>query len=102
MLFVTYWELNENMSEGERLVFIEKLESAGLFPPKDVEILRWDVTPDGWGILVVEAQTAADMVRSLDMWRMAEGGFFKSTRTAPAIPVDESIPLSEGLAKALG
>lgn len=102
MLFVTYWELNENMSEGERLVFIEKLESAGLFPPKDVEILRWDVTPDGWGIIVMEAQNAADVVRSMDMWRMAVGGFFKSTRTAPAIPVDESIPLSEGIAKALG
>jgi hypothetical protein len=102
MLFLTYWELNENMSEGERFKFVQKLMSSDLFPPKDVKILRWDTTPDGWGILLTEAQNAADVIRSLDMWRMAEGGFFKSTKTAPALPVEEAIPISESFVKALG
>ena len=102
MLFLTYWELNENMSEGERLEFVQKVMSSGLFPPKDVKVLRWDVTPDGWGILLTEAQSAADVIRSLDTWRCAKGGFFKFTKTATAIPVEESMPIGESLVEALG
>ena len=102
MLFLSYWEINENMSEGKRLEFAEKLTSSGLFPPKGVKILRWDATPDGWGILLTEAESAADVVRSLDVWRFAEGGFFKSTKTAPIIPIEEGIPLGQEIMKALG
>ena len=102
MLFLTYWELNENMPEGQRLEFAQKLTSSELFPPKGVNIIRWDVTPDGWGILLTEAESAADVIRSLDIWRMAEGGFFKSTKTAPAMPIEESMALAEELKKALG
>lgn len=89
MLFVTYWELNENMSNQQRLQIAQKLTSSGLFPPAGVNIIRWDGTPDGWGILVAEAESAADMGRALDTWRMAGAGFFKSTRTAPAMPIQE-------------
>lgn len=102
MLFLTYWELNENMSEGDRMKFAQKITSSGMFPPKGVNIIRWDTTPDGWGILLAEAESAADMIRAIDMWRLAEGGFFKSTRTAPVIPVEEAIPLSEELIKTFG
>ena len=45
MLFLTYWELNEGMSVEERQQVAQKLMSAGLFPPRDVNILRWDATP---------------------------------------------------------
>ena len=55
MLFLTYWELNEGMSVEERQQVAQKLTSSGLFPPKGVNIIRWDGTPDGWGILVAEA-----------------------------------------------
>jgi hypothetical protein len=102
MLFLTYWEINENMSEGDRIKFLQKLMSSGLFPPKDVNILRMDTTPDGWGITLFEAQNAADVIKSIDVCRMAEGGFFKSTKTAPVIPVEEAMPISESFVKALG
>ncbi|MDH3318109.1 MAG: DUF3303 domain-containing protein [Betaproteobacteria bacterium] len=101
MLFLTYWELNENMPEGDRHKFVQKIMSSGLFPPKGVEVIRWDITPDGWGIVICEQQSATDVVKSLDMWRMAEGGFFKSTKTAPIISIQESMAMSEGLVKAL-
>jgi hypothetical protein len=102
MLFLTYWELNEDMSVEERQQVAGKLTSSGLFPPKGVNIIRWDSTPDGWGIIVAEAETAADIFDAINLWRVAGAGFFKFTRTSPAEPVQEVMPRVDGLLKALG
>ena len=83
MLFITYWELNVNTSIEERQQAAEHLTSSGIFPPEGVNIIRWDATPDGWGILITEAETAEAVGRAINMWRMAGTGFFKTTRTAP-------------------
>ena len=101
MLFMTYWELNENMAEQERLQVAQKLTSSGLFPPAGVNILRWDGTPDGWGILLMEADRAEDAYRVVELWRAAGAGFFKSTRTAPALPIQHVIPLAGDIQQAL-
>jgi hypothetical protein len=102
MLFLTYWELNEDMSVEERQQIAGKLTSSGLFPPKGVNIIRWDSTPDGWGIIIAEAESAADIFAAINLWRVAGAGFFKFTRTAPAEPVQEVLPRVDGLLKALG
>ncbi len=95
MLFLTYWELNENISVQERLEFSQKLTSEGAFPPEGVNIVRWDVTTDTWGIIILEAENAIDVFKTLDMWR-TKAGFFKTVKTAPALPVQEAVPqLSE-------
>lgn len=92
MLFLSYWELNENMSEAERMAVARKLTQSGLFPPKGVNVLRWDETPDGWGILLIEAETAMAATQTLAVWRMAGAGFFRMTKTAPAFPIcDENM-----------
>jgi hypothetical protein len=102
MLFLTYFEMNEEMPVAERLQAAQKLTASGLFPPKDVKVVRWDITPDGWGILVVEADNAAALDRGLTLWRATGAGFFRKTRTAPAQPVLEAIPLTAEVLKALG
>ena len=89
MLFLTYWELNENMSSEERLKTASKLVESGLFPSKNTNILRWDATPDGWGITLIEAENVADVFESLNLWRAAAPGMFKSTKVAPAMPVQD-------------
>jgi hypothetical protein len=91
MLFLTYFELNEDMPIEERMPIGQKLMAAGLFPPKGVKVLRWDRTADAWGILTVEADSAADVLQMLDVWRMAGAGFFKLTRTSPAVPIQETL-----------
>jgi hypothetical protein len=101
MLFVTYWELSEDMDVGARAALAQKLATGGLFPPAGVTVLRWDATPDGWGILVVEAETAAQVNDAIMVWRAAGKGFFKHTRTAPALPVQEAIGASLQLANKL-
>ena len=102
MLFLTCWELNENMPAAERMAIAQKLTSSGLFPPKGVKVVRWDQTPDAWGILLLEADNAMDAALALDTWRMAGAGFFKQTRTAPAIPVEEALPHWAEAIKAIG
>ena len=102
MLFMTYWELNENMAAQERLQIAEKLTSSGLFPTQGVNIIRWDGTPDGWGVLILEADRAEDVFRAVDLWRAAGAGFFKFTKTAPVLPIQQVIPIGADNLKALG
>ncbi len=101
MLFLTYWELNENMPVQDRLKIAQKLTSGGFVPPKGIKIIRWDQTPDAWGILLAEADNAADIMQAIDMWRAAGAGFFKMTKTAPAMPIEELMPKAAEMLKAL-
>ena len=89
------------MPEAERLQVAEKLMSSGLFPPKGVNIVRWDSTPDLWGTLIVEADNAEDVFRAIGLWRAAGAGFFKVTKTAPLLPVQEVIPVIAEIHQAL-
>ncbi|MSP14744.1 MAG: hypothetical protein EXR62_17520 [Chloroflexi bacterium] len=90
------------MSSVEILQITQKLTSSGLFPPKNVNILRWDITADNWGVLIAEAATASDMANILNMWRGAGAGFFKSTKTSPAQTADEAIANTVELLRVLG
>jgi hypothetical protein len=99
MLFVMYWELSENMSQEAQLQAAQKVMSTGIY--EDVNIIRWDITPDGWGITIFEADSAADIMRTMDMWRTAGTGLFKCTKTSPAMPIQESMTLTGEVVKAL-
>ena len=101
MLFLIYWELNENVSVAERVGAGQKLMSAGLFPPEGVNIIRWDTTPDGWGITLLEADSEAAVSRALNLWRMAAPGIFKCTKTSTARPVQEEMESSGEFLKIL-
>ena len=102
MQFLAYWELNENMSDADRLQVAQKLTGSGLFPPKGVNIVRWDATPDLWGTLVLETDSEADVFHALALWRAAGAGFFKMTKTAPTLPVQEVIPIVGEIHQAVG
>ena len=102
MLFLTYWELNQTTPSAVQIQAAQTLMSSGLFPPKNVNILRWDITPDNWGILLAEAESATDISEAIGMWRAACPGFFATTRTAPAVPVQEGIASTAELLKRLG
>lgn len=93
MLFLTYWKLNEEMSAKERQEIAIALTEEQTFPPDDVELVRWDGTPDGWGISLIEADDFAAVHNALNMWRTAAGDtpFFEETKTAPAAPSEDII-----------
>ncbi|WP_336346002.1 DUF3303 family protein [Halalkalicoccus ordinarius] len=94
MLFLTHWKLNEGLSPQQTNEIATQLMEDGMFPPEDVEVIRWDGTPDGWGIVVWEADSVQAINKGLNMWRAAadETAFFERTKTAPAAPVEETVP----------
>ena len=101
MLFITYWELNENVALQDTIQAAHKLTASGIFPPANVQILRWDITPDNWGILLVESDSAQTVADALSLWRAALPGFFKMTRTSPSVPVQDAIPATGKLLQML-
>ena len=104
MQFVTYWKLNEGLSSKKVNEIATDLTSRGLFPPEGAEIVRWDGTPDSWGIVVWEADSYAAVNNGLNMWRAAAGeeAFFEKTMTAPSAPVEEIIPEQAALLEEMG
>ena len=94
MQFITYFELNENVSEADRLAGAGKIMEKGLFPPEGVNVISWLSTPDLWGAVVIEADTFEQVMRAIGIWRAAVPGIFKMTKTAPAMAVQELIPLA--------
>lgn len=101
MLFLVYWELNESTPVEQRLQAAQKLMSSGMFPPKNTKIVRWDGTPNGWGMLTLEADRVEDVYRAVEMWRASLPGFFHTVKTSPALPITEAIPLIAEVAKAV-
>lgn len=89
MLFITYWELDEAMSETERMEAASKLSQIG--PPEGIKLLRWDVTPDNWGIMIYEAENTVAIAKNFTLWR-TKAGFFKYIKTSPLTPVEELMP----------
>ena len=65
-----------------------------MFPPQGLNVIRWDATPDLWGTLLSEADSVEDVFRAIAMWRAAGPGFFKVTKTSPALPVQEIIHIT--------
>jgi hypothetical protein len=89
MLFITYFELNEAMSEAEKMEAGSKLSQ--IWPPEGIKLLRWDITPDDWGIMIYEAEHNVDINKNLAIWR-TKAGFFKYVKTAPLISLEELMP----------
>jgi len=90
MLFLCYWELNENMPAMQHVQIAKKLTETGLFPPPGVEIIRMDKTPGGWGVTVFKADSAKAANDMISIWRISAPGFFKKVELSPAMPVMEA------------
>lgn len=91
MLFLMYWELNENISVNDKLKAADKLISSGHFPPDNIEIIRFDITSDNWAVILVEADSSEDVSNLNNMWRVVCPGIFKMEKASPTRPVQEAM-----------
>lgn len=91
MRLLTYWTVNEGLSPDERARIVEEVIQDEAFPPGRVELVRWDGTPQGWGIALTEADGFPAVTNAVNAWRTvaADTGLFAETKTAPAVPADE-------------
>lgn len=99
MLFLCYWQLNENIPVLDHLKVAKFLQEAGLFPPPGIEIIRFDMTPDYWGVTVFTAESAEAAFAVIDLWRVAGTGFFKKVKVSPALTVKDASALGAKLYK---
>jgi hypothetical protein len=90
MLFLCYWELNENMPAMQHVGIAKMLTEAGLFPTAGVEIIRFDKTPGNWGVTVFKAESAEAAANLISIWRVAAPGFFKKVKMSTAMPVKDA------------
>lgn len=90
MLFLSYWELKENMPAIQHVHKAKILKDAGLFSPEGVEIIRFDKTPDNWGIKLFRAVSAEAAHSLIALWRVTAPGFFKKIKMLPALPVKDA------------
>ena len=97
MLFLCYWELNENMPVVDHLKIGKMLTESGLFPPEGVELIRFDMTPDYWGITIFKAANAEAVFKIVEVWRMAGTGIFKKMNVSPALTVMDAKALAANL-----
>jgi len=97
LLFVCYWELNENMPVEEHLMLGKKLLESGLFPPPGIELIRFDMTPGYWGITVFKAASSEDAFACINIWRTAGTGVFKKINVSPALTVMDASALGSTL-----
>lgn len=94
MLFLCYWELNENMSVIDHLKIGKMLTESGIFPPEDAELIRFDMTPDYWGVTIFKADSAEAAFNIVEVWRMAGTGIFKKINISPALTVMDAMTLA--------
>ena len=94
MLFLCYWELNENIAVIDHLKVGKMLTESGLFPPEDVELIRFDMTPDYWGVTIFKADSAEAAFNIVEVWRIAGTGLFKKMNLSPALPVMDAKALA--------
>jgi len=95
MLFVTYWELNENINPKDVAELGAELTEKKLYPIKGVKQLGWYITGSVpyWGITIEEAATVEQVMKGILVWTNAKPGLFKVLKTSPAMTSEDAIRL---------
>ena len=93
MLFLSYWELNENMTPKDVAELAAELLEKGLYPLKGIKQLGWYITSSVpyWGINIEEAENVETIFKSLALWTNAKPGIFKVAKIAPAMTAEDAI-----------
>jgi len=93
MLFVVYWELNENLNPKDVAKLGAELAEKGLFPSEGIKQLGWYSTASVpyWGVTIEEADNAEAIFKDIAVWTNAKPGFFKVLKAAPALTAQDAI-----------
>jgi len=100
VLFLSYWELNPDFDPSKLGDLAAMLLKKKLYPAEGINQIAWYVSAtDYWGLSISEADTAEQMVRDTQMWRIAMPGLFKTIKTTPGIDIIKLLPILAKLAK---
>ena len=93
MLFLSYWELNENLTVKDIVKVATELMEKNLWPAEGTEILGFYTTTEVpiWGITIEEAESVESVLKGAAAWTNTKPGFFKVLRVSPAMTAEEAI-----------
>lgn len=89
MLFITYYELANDVELDEVLEAGNRLIEEGHWPPEGMDVIRWDGTVNRWGVTIAEADDFETIYRAQAMWETLVPGMFAEIKTVPGAPVEE-------------
>jgi len=99
MLFLSYWELNENITPKELAELAAELMEKNLWPVEGTEILGFYVTTDVpiWGITIEKAEDVETLLKGAAVWTNTKPGVFKVLKVSPAMTAEDAIPVIMGM-----
>ena len=83
MLFISYWELNQDLNPTDIAKVGEELLKKGLYPIEGVKQIGWYITPGYWGVTIEEADSVEQIMKGVNIWRAAKPGIFKFFKMTP-------------------
>ncbi len=98
MLFIVYFELDPATDPSAIIDAFQRIQEANIEAEK-WDVKGWYVTPEYWGIAIVETDTAEDIAQNANAWRFALPGIFKTYNVAPALDVETYVPIAAKLAR---
>ncbi len=99
MLFLMYFDLNENATPEDIMKGAAVLQKANI-QLEGTETKTWLVTPEYWGIAIVECSDETTLSHGINMWSQASPGIYKQIRYSIALNVEKYAPkLMELIAK---
>ncbi len=100
MIFISYWELNQDFDPGDMAEIAQELMSKKIYPAEGIkEIAFYISATDYWGIGIDEADSEEVLTRNINMWRIAKPGFIKFIKSTPAMEVTKILPILVKLKK---
>lgn len=99
MKFIAYFELNPEFDPSELAEIGSNLMKRKLYPAEGFNSIAWYMAAGFWGISISEADSVEAVMDSVNAWRIAKPGIFKSYKIEPAMNTNELIPRVVQLAK---
>ena len=100
MLFLVYYELNPSLDPSEILNAYQKIQEAEIKQEK-WDVKGWYITPEHWGVAIVDTDSVDDVLINANAWRIALPGLFIKYNISPVKEVEESVPILAKLVRKL-
>ena len=92
MLFIVYYELDPSQDPSAILDAYQKIQEAEIKQEK-WDVKSWYITPEHWGVAIVETDSVDDMMKNAYQWRLALPGMFTTYNISPVSEVEQAIPI---------
>ena len=91
MKLIVYFEVNENNQPEDILKGADLIGKAEL-DFEGSELTNWLITPENWGICIIESDSEEHILNYFNQWRQAVKGCYSVLKCSPALPVPEYAP----------